>query len=367
VQIAPALTAAGLSTVQFKAEAGRGANPQDRVTITVGAGTPAAASASMAAPSLLGLGLGVGSGQEWNQVEWNVLGDGAARNVTFQNVPSTTPVTLVPRITLVDGTPTAPGCFVMDPSSAETSNLGFRQTSLIVSGAGPAMTFKESSDSVDVASCALTHSWGDTHLRTIGGLMYDFQATGDFVLARIDKDFAVQARQVKVARWPDAAVNQAVGLRVGKHRVAICLAQPARVVVDGESVSLKDGERRDLADLTNVRRAKDGERRALPDHANLRRSGNVYIVQGSNGHSLRAELNDGYINASVGLGRWPAEVSGLLADAAPAEGAASTAPRLVSRDGKTLPESLDFAMLYGTYAQSWRVNKDDEQLLADCG
>jgi hypothetical protein len=355
--IAPALTAADLSTVQFVAEAGSAIDPHHRITISVGAGTPAAASASTSAPNVLGLG------QEWNQVEWNVLGDGLGRQVTFQNVQnssSTTPVppvTLVPRIRLVDGTTAAPTCEVMNPTSAETNNLGFGQ---VVLGTGPTMTFTESSDipipvtrdksSTAAAHCALAYTLGDTHVQTFGGLSYDFQATGDFVLARIDKDFMVQARQAKVLRWPDAAVNQAVGVRVGQHRVAICLAQPARVVVDGLPITLKDGGRLDW-----------------PDHTNVRRRGNVYLVQGATGHSLRAEVNDVYINASVGLGHWPATVSGLLADVAPPAGTNSKVPRLAIRDGKALPELPTFATLYGNYTQSWRVSFDDEPLLKDCG
>ena len=71
---------------------------------------------------------------------------------------------------------------------------------------------------------------GDPHLRTVGGVAYDFQAAGEFVLLR-GEGFELQARHTPVSTaaplGPDAhtgltscvSVNSAVALRVGKHRV----------------------------------------------------------------------------------------------------------------------------------------------------
>ncbi len=336
-----ALTAADLATVRLTATAGIGPNAQDSLTLTKPGETPL----TVTAPNVLRLD------EHWTDVEWNVVGDCCGHRVDFQ---ATGTVTLLPRVTLVDGTTTKPSCVVPGVSTAETNNLNFGPSDPVPTGTGPALLFMQSSSGVMLANCNAAESVGDTHLQTFDGLLYDFQATGDFVLAQLD-GFVVQARQVKVAeRWPDASINQAVAVRTGAHRIAVCLADPARVVVDGEPVALRDGQVLQLK-----------------DKASLRRRGNAYLVQGPNGHSLRAELNDGWMNVSVGLGQWPVVATGLLASrrddkAAPGDQGDGGAPRLQRRDGSLLPAVLPFSLLYGRYADDWRVDAKDS-LLADCG
>ena len=80
---------------------------------------------------------------------------------------------------------------------------------------------------------------------------------------------------------------------MGKTTVAICLA-PARLNINGETTDLVDGKSLSLPDGVDV---------------------NVYVITGQSGDSVRAELNPTWINVYVGLGRWPTQVSGLLANA----------------------------------------------------
>lgn len=68
----------------------------------------------------------------------------------------------------------------------------------MTSAPGPALIFNESSAGGS-ADCAGATTVGDTHLTTFGGLLYDFQATGDFLLADTGADFLVQTRQVSGA------------------------------------------------------------------------------------------------------------------------------------------------------------------------
>jgi hypothetical protein len=332
------LTAADLTKLTLTATAGAGAGAQDTVTLTLSSGsTPVSITAS--ATNVLRLD------QHWTDVEWNIVGDCCSNKVDLQGTGT---VTLVPRIKLVDGTQVAPSCVVPITTTAETNSLNFGPTAPTASGAGPAMVFMQSNGGGTLPNCAASHSFGDTHLQTFHGLLYDFQATGDFVLAQIDSDFVVQARQIKVAdRWPDASVNHGVATRVGKHRVAVCLSDAARLVVDGKATALRDGD---------ILR--------LPDHANVRRRGNVYFVQGPTGHSVKAEVNDGWINVTVGLGHWPAKVVGLLASAIDKSDRDSR--QIVARDGTVLTQPLQFDQLYGRYADSWRVAQE-ETLLKDCG
>lgn len=77
---------------------------------------------------------------------------------------------------------------------------------------------------------------GDPHLRTIGGVNYDFQAAGEFLVLR-GEGLQIQARQMAVGTagplGPDAytgltscvSVNSAVAVRIGRHRITY---QPKR-------------------------------------------------------------------------------------------------------------------------------------------
>jgi hypothetical protein len=186
-------------------------------------------------------------------------------------------------------------------------------------------------------------SLGDTHLTTFNGLLYDFQAAGDFVLAQADPYFVVHTRQVSGApTWPDATVNHAVATRMGKSRVAICLA-PARLNVDGDTTELGDGKSL-----------------SLPDGVNVSRTGNVYLITSPSGNSVRAEVNATWINVSVGLGRLPPKLGGLLANAN------ANINQIETRDGTALTNPFRFENLYHSFADSWRVPAN-ESLLSACG
>ena len=186
-------------------------------------------------------------------------------------------------------------------------------------------------------------SLGDTHLTTFSGLHYDFQASGDFVLAEVEPHLVVQTRQVSGAPvWPNATVNHAVAARVGKTRVALCLA-PARLIVDGKTTELSDG-----GSLS------------LPDDVDVTRRGDVYFITGPDGRSVQAEVNATWINVSVGLGRWPFKVRGLLGNAN------GKVNEIQISDGAVLTNPFPFQDLYHRYADSWRVPAD-ESLLSVCG
>ncbi|MCW5635136.1 MAG: hypothetical protein KIT17_17505 [Rubrivivax sp.] len=330
---APAVTAAELPFVSLTGEAGTGGAP-DRVVLTTAGGTATMATS----PSEIGLGA------SWNTVEWNVVGDCCFARVDFS--PGTS---ITARITVNDGTGNPPAC-VAQGFTAETNNLDFGPAAPAASGVGPALMFMQSLPGGSLpGNCAAAVSIGDTHLRTFGGLFYDFQAAGDFVLAQVDPGFVVQARQVSGApNWPDTSVNQAVAARLGAARVAICAVPQTRVFVDDKAVELAD----------------DGKPLALPDGGAVWRRGNAYFARGPGGDSLRAEVmatsQMRWINVGVGLGRWPTKVAGVLANA---EGDAN---KIATRDGTVLANPFPFDELYGRFTESWRVARG-ESMLAACG
>jgi hypothetical protein len=170
---------------------------------------------------------------------------------------------------------------------------------------------------------------GDTHLETFNGLLYDFQASGDFVLAEGGSDFAVQARQLSGApTWPNASINNAVAARMGTTKIALCLTpdegdQSGRLFIDGQATELSDG--------TPVYPSPG---------VDVLRKGNVYLIRGQTGDSVRAVVNPSWIDVSIGLGRWPANVRGLLANAH------NSVDQLLTAGGTILRKPLSFEDLY---------------------
>ena len=270
----------------------------------------------------------------WNVAEFIVCGCGGGGQANFNSGSA-----IVTRTQITYGGTAGPTCLV-DGYTAETNNLGFGPTAPTASPPGPALLVMESYAG-DVAKCAYATSVGDTHLTTYKGLLYDFQASGDFILAQVDPDFVVQTRQVSGApTWPDACVNSAVATRMGKTRVTICLN---KLTIDDKTTRLGDGETL-----------------ALPGGVDVMRKGNVYFIRSPEGHSVRATVNATWIDVHVGLGRCNAEVKGLLANAH------ANVNQIAARDGTVLTNPFNFEQLYHHFADSWRVSPR-ESLLSPCG
>jgi hypothetical protein len=295
--------------------------------------SPGGPATANAADSLLNL-----SGA-WGEVEFNVFGDGGGSTVNFNPAGTTT---IVPRVTLTDGSNKKPACRFTG-YTAEQNNLNLGPNAPLPSGTGPGLLFTESGPG-GAAGCAAATSIGDTHLTTFAGTLYDFQASGDYVLVQTtNPDFAVHARQRSGApNWPNASINKAVGVRMGKTRVAICLP-PKGLVIDGKPTALEDGKRM-----------------ALPDGADILKRDQTYLIRDAAGDSVQAAVIDPYINISVGLGRWPSDGRGVLANAR------EDVHLIAARDGAVLSAPFSFQPLYHHYAESWRVGAE-ESALAGCG
>ncbi|HLX83387.1 MAG TPA: hypothetical protein VKR59_05795 [Terriglobales bacterium] len=278
----------------------------------------------------------------WTIAEFNIFGDGGNSNgggtASFNSGAN-----IVTRNRIIYGGTAPPTC-VAQGFTAEMNNLSFGPTAPAATVPGPAVIFDESTAGGATSDCAAATTIGDTHLDTFHGLLYDFQASGDFVVAQADPDFLVVARQVSGApTWPNADVNHAIATRMGKDRVAVCLT-PARLNVNGENTELGDGKVF-----------------STPDGVDIWRIGNVYLITSANGNSVRAEVNPTWINVSVGLGKWPNKVSGLLANAG------GNVYQIASRDGGVLTAPFAFQEFYQQYGQSWRVVQEEESLLSACG
>ena len=277
----------------------------------------------------------------WTTAEFNVFGDGGSSSgggqATFNSGAQ-----IVPRTRIIYGGTAPPTCVAIG-FTGETNNLSFGPGAPAATAPGPAVFFTESTAGGASSNCAAATTIGDTHLDTFHSLLYDFQASGDFLVAQADPGFLVVARQVSGApTWPNAAVNHAIATQMGKDRVAVCLA-PARLNVNGENTEIGDGKVF-----------------STPGGVDIWRIGNVYNITDANGNSVRAEVNPTWINVSVGLGKWPTKASGLLANAG------GNVNQIAARDGGVLTAPFAFRELYQRYGQSWRVTTE-ESLLSVCG
>ena len=321
---AAAITAAQLQNTTLKGIAQAGT---DTVVLT----SPGGNANATAADSVLNLQ------NAWNTTDFIVCGDCCGTQANFS-----AGTTLIQRITVTDGSQKKPVCSTQ-ASTGETNNLSFGPTAPAPSGVGPALLYSESS-SGSLTPCAAATSIGDTHLTTFARTLYDFQASGDFVLVEVpDSGLVVQARQQSGApTWPNATLNKAVATRMGKTSVAVCLNETP-LSVDGRPTALGDGK--------SV---------ALPSGIHLSRNGNVYIVRDQGGNTLQAELNGTYINVTVGLGRWPEEAHGVLLNSN------GNINEIEARDGAVLRAPFPFPDLYHHYADSWTVPAE-HSLLDACG
>lgn len=326
---APAITAAQLQGTTLT---GSATATTDGVVLT----TPGGTATATAADTVVNLS------QSWNTVEWIICGDCCSTQANFSGGTS-----MVPRTRVVSGSTNPPNCLAQG-FTAETNNLSFGPNPPAPSQPGPALIVTESIAGGAPSFCAAATSVGDTHLTTLKGLFYDFQASGDFVLAEVDPDFVVQARQVSGApNWPNATVNKAVATRMGKTKVAICLpstgnGSPARLHVDGKATELGDGKST-----------------STPDGVDISRTGNVYTITSHSGYSVRATVHPTWIDIALGLGCWPAKVHGLIVNPN------DNVNQIEARDGTVLTKAFPFEDLYHRYADSWRV-PPRESLLSVC-
>lgn len=272
----------------------------------------------------------------WDVAEFNVFGGPGGQHATFNNGAAVKVRTLINY-----GGDDAPDCST-DSFTGETNNLGFGAPQPVATPPGPSIQFIEDTAHSSPPNCANAAAIGDTHQTTVAGLLYDFQASGDFVEARVGPDFEVQTRKVSGApTWPDASVNRSVATRMGKTEVALCDGK--QLVVDGKPTDLPDGKSL-----------------WVPDGVDIGRSGNTYFIIDQAGNSVRATANAGHLDVSVGLGTYPVTVRGLLGNPD------GDVHRLEASDGTQFSVPVSFSDLYEKYGNSWRVDPA-RSLLSVCG
>jgi hypothetical protein len=197
--------------------------------------------------------------QGWIGAEFNVFGDCCAYPAFFNTGSNLT-------VRLSATSASAPTCTqVFDGITAETNNLSLLVGSCLPDGGAHAIVFSKSGGGDPRAS---GYAIGDPHLATFYGVHYDFQASGDFLLAQADPNLIVQTRHKPLN--PSVSVDTAVATKMGDTRVAVCL--PARLEINGTPEDLADGKAIAYGGVL------------------VSRKGNVYEILGPGAAMVRAKI-----------------------------------------------------------------------------
>jgi hypothetical protein len=297
---------------------GASANANANDIVTISNGTTAA--------TALNPGNTLSLSTAWKDAEFAIVGDGRSSQASF-NAGST----IVVRTSVHNGTMNAPIC-VVEGFTGETNNLDLVDNAIVGAGQSPSIVSRQSNTLTSMRSCQAATGVGEPHLTTFKGLLYDFQATGEFVLAEAPPNFVVQTRQVTAPPpWPpNVAANKAIATRMGKTRVAVCL--PRRVEVNGKATTINPASPL-----------------ILPTGVDISRIGNAYLIRGPQGETVHATVYPDWIDVSVGLGQKPLAVRGLLANAN------NNVHQVATSTGTVLTWPIAFKTLYHRYGDSWRV------------
>ena len=214
-------------------------------------------------------------------------------------------------------------------------------------------------------------SYGDPHINTFDQLHYSFQTLGEYVLSQSpNQDFAVQARQGRVANRDSLSLNTAVALGVCGHRVGIYVQDAP----DGRTPLWIDGVPSPLAEAAIP----------LPGGGEVQFKNNDYGIIWPSGDQVRVHSisvgGDTFLNIMPTLRRTHTrQVTGLLGNfngnpdddlmsrngtVLPAQSSYSVATQALDR---VLPsvipvrqvEDAYFEDLYRQFGDSWRVTQNE--------
>ena len=102
-------------------------------------------------------------------------------------------------------------------------------------------------------------AWGDIHVQTMDGAVYDFQAAGEYVASRsTDGDFEVQLRLESTGFSSFVSIVTAVAVLVDTTRASVNLGREPMLSIDGRPAALAPAESLDLAGGGRIERSQRG-------------------------------------------------------------------------------------------------------------
>jgi hypothetical protein len=181
---------------------------------------------------------------------------------------------------------------------------------------------------------------GDVHLKTFSGLRYDFQAAGEFVLARSTLPGDSFQVQVRLQPWYNSAsvsVMTEVAAAVGSDRVTFALGRTGTVWVNGAEASLSASAPLQLS---------GGTLQQI--------SGASWQIVWNTGETLTVSNAGSFLNVDTTLAANASagSVQGLLGT-----DSGSPATDLALPDGTVISQPVSYAELYTTYANAWRITQ----------
>ncbi len=195
-------------------------------------------------------------------------------------------------------------------------------------------------DTLEEPGTTYSVAWGDVHIITYNGTNYDFQAVGEFDLAksRLPGDsFEIQLRLQPWSATSSVSVITQVAAALGSDRVTFDWTRPNPVWVDGSVATLSQANPELI----------------LPGGTIDEVTPNMFRVNWNTGETMTVTYAGSYINVVDGVppGDLAGGVAGLQGEA---EGQVND---FQLADGTVLAQPLTQDQLYGEYANSWRVSQ----------
>jgi hypothetical protein len=195
---------------------------------------------------------------------------------------------------------------------------------------------------LDGANQFFGFGWGDPHFGNYYGTAFDYQGAGEYLLARSDGEdgFVLQGRFEPNSGVPAAAacanvsITTALALQIGGTRIGFYPGTSDPLRVDGDGVA-------GPAQLAAL----------LPEGVSLGIDGALHAFEWADGTTLRISnrvpLRYELVPTAARRGR----IDGLIGYFG-----LSDNDSFRTRDGRTLPSPPTATMLYGDYAESWRID-----------
>lgn len=177
--------------------------------------------------------------------------------------------------------------------------------------------------------------WGDPHLITFDNVSFDFQAEGEFVLARATagNPYELQARFKALSSA--VSVADAVATKIGSDVVSIEIdGNDGEIRINGVETQLNNGTQINVGNGT------------------ISRSGRILLIDHGNGDQTEVSVFATFLNASPkpAQTRAPGSFEGLLGNN---NGTPADDFRLAN--GTVLLTPMPIDTLYGAFAESWTV------------